>query len=108
LRESTEHFEQHGPLNGMANFHAGGSTEPLVEVDVVNGTHFKMKEYRCHVLGGFELPGAQYGVRVICRYSTQFVYGVSLRNPQSVEDVRLNHHNAIINVGLLFRFLSSS
>ena len=80
----------------MANFHTGSSTEPLVDADVVNGTQIKTVEYQCHVLGGVELPWAEHGERVISRCSKQFVYGVILRNPQSVEEVRLNHHNPSI------------
>jgi hypothetical protein len=80
----------------MANFHTGSSTEPLVDADVVNGTQIKTVEYQCHVLGGVELPWAEHGERVISRCSKQFVYGVILRNPQSVQEVRLNHHNPSI------------
>ena len=96
LRGGTEHFEQHGTLYRMANFHTGSSTEPLVDADVVNGTQIKTVEYQCHVLGGVELPWAEHGERVISRCSKQFVYGVILRNPQSVQEVRLNHHNPSI------------
>jgi len=84
LREGTEHFEQHGTLNRIANFHAGSTTEPMVDGDVVNGTHIKTGEYQGHVLGGFELPWAQHLAGVISRCSKQFVYEVILRNPQSV------------------------
>src|SRR4029077_13460308 len=80
----------------MANFHTRSSTEPLVDADVVNGTQIKTVEYQCHVLGGVELPGAEHGEGVISRCSKQFVYGVILRNPQSVQEVRLNHHNPSI------------
>ena len=51
LREGTEDFEQHGTLNRIANFHAGSTTEPMVDADVVNGTHIKTGEYQCQILG---------------------------------------------------------
>ena len=101
-RGGAEHFEQHGTLNWMANFHAGSSTEPFLDADVVNGTQIKTGEYRCHVLGGVELPWAEHGERVISRCSKQFVYGVILRNPQSVQEVRLNRHNASITEPSVF------